>query len=136
MIFTIKRGQNPDYKYTIVKTKHDVFDKFEFNNKLRQAIISHFDTTGKLKWLQYIEYDNKGNRIYDETFNKTYINPVFRKIEYAYNEYDDMTELKTVFPKVIQKNYMNSAIREEIASITGSKEKHLKKIKFSWLLKE
>ena len=97
--FYYNNGQNPDYKYTIVRTKHDVFDKFEFNNKLRQAILSHFDTTGKLKWLQYTEYDSKGNRIYDETFNKTYINPVFRKIEYAYNEYNDMTELKTVFPK-------------------------------------
>jgi len=97
--FCYKKDENPDYKYTIVKTKPGVFDKFEFNSKLSQAIMSHFDTSGKLKWLLYIEYDDKGNRVYEETFNKTYTNPVFRKTEYTYNQYEEMTGLKTNFPR-------------------------------------
>lgn len=89
---------NLDYVYTITGSEGNGFEKFEFNNKDKQYIVSGFDKDKFLKWIFYIEYDSSGNVTCQEKYFKEYENPVFRKDRYKYNPDNEVISLETSWP--------------------------------------
>lgn len=89
---------NIDYVYTIVALQTTEFDKFEFNRKNKQYIISRFDNNKNLKWLMYRECDSSGIILYEERYTKENKQPGFRKEAYTFNPEKEIISLKSYWP--------------------------------------
>jgi len=93
-----KENGSPDYKYTTDADEENEFEKFEFNNKQKQLIITRFDKNKNLIWLRYSEYDDKGVIVYEERYDKRNKDLIFRKDRYAFNQKGEIISHQSVWP--------------------------------------
>ena len=96
--FVYKENGTPEYRYTTDDEEENEFEKFEFNNELKQLIITRFDKNKNLLWLKYAEYNDEGFIIYEERYNKRNENLIFRKDAYAFNQKGEIISSKSVWP--------------------------------------
>jgi len=93
-----KNDGNLDYTYITDKEEGNEFEKYEFNNKLKQLIVSRFDKNKNLLWMRYSEYNNKGLITYEERYNKRNRNLVFRKDIFTFNQNEEIISLEAKWP--------------------------------------